>query len=158
MTVDDIIVNRVMPPGVGSDAFFAGWRDSQQRVLSEMEMYFQPLKVRQVPLFTEEVVGIDRLDRLAQAAYGEDEDPSLALRTERSYTFEKTGEARYVVKLHMPFAQKGEIGLFKKSDELVVEIGSLRRHIGLPATMVGLTPKKARLEAGYLLVELEAAN
>ncbi len=157
MTVDDIIVNRVMPEGVGGGEFFAKWRESQQRVLGEIETYFQPLNVRQVPLFTEEVVGMERLDRLAQAAYGVDEDPSLALRTERSYTFEKTAEARYVVKMHMPFAQKGEIGLFKKNDELVVEIGSLRRHIGLPATMIGLTPTRARLDGGYLLVELEAA-
>ena len=40
----------------------------------------------------------------------------------------------------LPFAIKGEIGLFKKGDELVVEIGTLRRHIGLPTSMAALTP------------------
>ncbi len=157
MTVDDIIVNRVLPPNV-SDPFFANWRESQQRVLAEIDRYFQPLHTRQVPLFTEEVVGVERLERLASAAYAPDEDPSLALRTERAYTFEKLGDQSYVVRLHMPFAQKGEIGLFKKNDELVVEIGSLRRHIGLPATMAALTPRSARLEEGHLLIELECVD
>lgn len=157
MTVDDIVVNRVLPEGV-SDPFFTNWRESQQRVLGEIHTYFNPVHTRQVPLFTEEVVGMERLDRLASAAYASDEDPALALRTERAYTFEKQGEERYVVRLHMPFAQKGEIGLFKKNDELVVEIGSLRRHIGLPATMTALTPRRARLEAGHLLVEMESVD
>ncbi len=158
LTVDDVIVNRVLPPGV-TDSFFTGWRESQQRVLGEMAGYFQPIQLRQVPLFTEEVVGMERLERLAAAAYGDDEDPSLALRTERAYTFEKlAGDDRYAVRLHLPFAEKGEVNLFKKNDELVVEIGALRRHIGLPATMVALMPKRARLEAGYLTVELEAAD
>ena len=66
--------------------------------------------------------------------YAENEDPSAITRTERPYRFEKV-EGRYEIHLTMPFATKGEIGLFKKADELVVEIGTLRRHIGLPTSM-----------------------
>ena len=44
------------------------------------------------------------------------------------------------MRLQLPFAEKGEIGLFKKDDELVVEIGTLRRHIGLPTSMSTLVP------------------
>jgi arsenite-transporting ATPase len=54
----------------------------------------------------------------------------------------------------LPFAAKGEVGLFKKGDELVVEIGTLRRHIGLPSTMAALQPAKARLEESVLTVEM----
>ena len=45
-------------------------------------------------------------------------------RTEAPYTFEKRN-SHYEVRLRLPFAVKGEIGLFKKGDELVVEIGTL---------------------------------
>jgi arsenite-transporting ATPase len=44
--------------------------------------------------------------------------------------------------------------LFKKDDELVVEIGTLRRHIGLPTSMAALTPVKARREERMLVVEM----
>jgi arsenite-transporting ATPase len=49
---------------------------------------------------------------------------------------------------------KGEIGLFKKGDELVVEIGTLRRHIGLPRSMAMLRPSRAKLDNGVLTVEM----
>jgi len=55
----------------------------------------------------------------------------------------------------LPFATKGEVGLFKKGDELVVEVGTLRRHIGLPRSMADLQPSKARLENRVLTVEMK---
>jgi arsenite/tail-anchored protein-transporting ATPase len=58
----------------------------------------------------------------------------------------------------LPFATKGEIGLFKKGDELVVEIGTLRRHIGLPRSMANLLPARARLENRLLTVEMKEAQ
>jgi arsenite-transporting ATPase len=58
----------------------------------------------------------------------------------------------------LPFATKGEVGLFKKGDELVVEIGTLRRHIGLPRSMATMVPAKARLEHRILTVEMKEAQ
>jgi len=55
----------------------------------------------------------------------------------------------------LPFAAKGEVGLFKKGDELVVEVGTIRRHIGLPRSMAALQPAKARLENRVLTVEMK---
>jgi arsenite-transporting ATPase len=52
---------------------------------------------------------------------------------------------------------KGEIGLFKKGDELVVQIGTLRRHIGLPTSMAALMPTRASLQNKMLTVEMKEA-
>jgi arsenite-transporting ATPase len=57
--------------------------------------------------------------------------------------------------VRLPFAVKGEVGLFKKGDELVVEIGTLRRHIGLPTSMSALTPTRATLQNRILIVEMK---
>ncbi len=156
MTVDSIIVNRVLPETI-ADPFFAEWRASQQAVLAEMDRYFNPVAVKRVPLFNREVMGPDRLRLLAENAYPNNEDPSKPLRTERPYRFDKLADGHYAVHIHLPFAAKGEVGLFKKSDELVVEIGSLRRHIGLPTTMSALSPSRARLENQILIVEMKEA-
>jgi arsenite-transporting ATPase len=59
--------------------------------------------------------------------------------------------------VQLPFATKGEINLFKKGDELVIEIGTLRRHVGLPRSMAALQPAKARLENRVLTVEMKEA-
>ena len=152
LSVDNVIVNRVLPAQV-TDAFFQEWRTSQDRILAEMESYFAPVPVRRVPLFTHEVLGRERLEDLARAMYATGEDPAAIIRTAAPYTFNKT-DGHYEVRLQLPFAAKGEVGLFKKGDELVVEIGTLRRHIGLPTSMAGLSPGRAKLDNGVLTVEM----
>ena len=153
LTVDGVIVNRVLPAQV-TDSFFEEWRSSQARILDEIEAYFSPVPVKHVPLFTHEVLGRERLEDLARALYGESEDPAAVIRTEAPYSFIKH-DNHYEVKLKLPFAAKGDVGLFKKGDELVVEIGTLRRHIGLPVSMAALSPGRAKLENKILTVEMK---
>jgi arsenite-transporting ATPase len=153
LTVDGIIVNRVLPKEV-SDHWFHEWRESQAKVLEEIESYFAPVPVKRVALFTHEVVGRERLEELARALYREKEDPAAVTRTEAPFTFVKS-DGRYEVRLQLPFAAKGDVGLFKKGDELVVEIGTLRRHVGLPTSMASLSPARARLENRVLTVEMK---
>jgi arsenite-transporting ATPase len=155
LTVDGIIVNRVLPPVV-TDAYFTEWRESQAKVLDEIEAYFAPVPVKRVPLFTHEVLGRARLEELAASLYEPKEDPAAITRTEAPYWFEKR-DGHYEVRLRLPFAAKGDVGLFKKGDELVVEIGTLRRHIGLPTSMAGLSPTRAKLENRVLTVEMKEA-
>jgi arsenite/tail-anchored protein-transporting ATPase len=154
LTVDRVIVNRLFPLEV-IDAFFDGWRTLQEKVLGEIEAYFSPIPLSRVPLFRTEVIGYDRLRDFAEALYGKGEDPSAVTLTERPYSFRREGD-QYQVRLHIPFAEKGEIGLFKKDDELVVEIGTLRRHIGLPTSMSSLVPATARMEQDVLVVEMRS--
>jgi arsenite-transporting ATPase len=153
LAVDGILVNRVLPLAV-TDAYFEEWRASQSRILEEIDAYFAPVPVKRIPLFTHEVLGRERLEELARALYASGEDPAAIGRTEAPYTFAKR-DGHYEVRLNLPFAAKGEVGLFKKGDELVVEIGTLRRHIGLPTSMAGLSPSRAKLENRILTVEMK---
>jgi arsenite/tail-anchored protein-transporting ATPase len=154
LTVDRVIVNRVLPAEV-HDPFFRAWQATHVRVLADMETYFAPVALTRVPLFEDEVLGRERLEAMARQLYG-GEDPAAVVRQERPYRFERREDGRYEVRLTLPFATKGEIELFKKSDELVVTVGSLRRHIGLPTSMAALRPGRARLAGGTLTIEMEA--
>ncbi len=152
LTVDQVVVNRLFPSDI-HDEFFNGWRDRQAHVLAEIEQYFAPVPVSKVPLFRSEVLGVERLGELADVLYGADTDPAAITSLERPYSFVRKDD-KWQVRLHLPFAEKGEIGLFKKDDELIVQIGTLRRHIGLPTTMAALTPSGAKLEGTMLVVEM----
>jgi len=156
LTVDLVLVNRVLPEDV-EDAFFQEWRRSQAKFLKEIEAYFAPVPTRCVPLFRHEVVGLNRIRELAAEVFADGEDPAAVTRTERPYSFRKQ-KGIYEVRLRAPFAEKAEVGLFKKGQELVVEVGTVRRHIGLPSSMAGLSPVRARLESGTLIVELQEAK
>jgi arsenite-transporting ATPase len=153
LTVDTVIVNRLLPAAV-NDPYFARWLKSQNEIMGEIEEYFAPVPVKRVPLFTTEVLGRKRLEELAAILYPKGEDPASVVRVERPYSFVKR-DGFYEVRLRLPFATKGEVGLFKKGDELVIEIGSLRRHVGLPASMAGLSPVRARLDNKLLTVEMK---
>src|SRR5579862_5546805 len=48
LTVDSVIVNRVLPAEV-RDAWFNDWHMSQENVLREIEEYFAPVPVKRVP-------------------------------------------------------------------------------------------------------------
>src|ERR1700690_3612285 len=156
LTVDTVIVNRLLPVNV-TEGWFKEWHTSQEKVLTEIEEYFAPVPVKRVPLFQHEVLGKQRLEDLAQVLYPEQQDPSAVTRTEKSYTFAER-DGQHEVQVLLPFTSKGEIGLFKKGDELVVEIGTLRRHIGLPRSMAALQPGRARLENQILVVEMQEAQ
>ncbi len=153
LTVDGIIANRVLPAEV-NDAYFTEWRSSQARILEEIDSYFAPVAVKRVPLFTHEVMGSERLEELSRSLYSAEEDPAAVTRTEAPFSFVKR-DGFYEVRVKLPFAAKGEVGLFKKGDELVVEIGTLRRHIGLPTSMAALSPSRAKLENKVLTVEMK---
>ena len=152
LTVDSVIVNRLLPPEV-KDAWFSEWHMSQDKVLKEIEEYFAPVPVCRVPLFAHEVLGKQRLQQLARVLY-HDQDPAAVTRIEKPYTFGKS-DGVYEIRMILPFAAKGEVGLFKKGDELVVEIGTLRRHIGLPRSMAEMVPSRAKLDNRILRVEMK---
>ena len=153
LTVDQVLVNRVLPENI-EDPFFREWRRTQAHFLKEVEAYFAPVPIRCVPLFRNEVLGLDRIRELARSLFEGMEDPAAVTRTERPYSFRKRNGI-YEVRLQAPFAAKAEVGLFKKGEELVVEVGTVRRHIGLPSSMAGLSTLRARLEEGMLVVELQ---
>ena len=152
LSVDGLIVNRVLPEEAAG-SFMREMRESQQQVLEEMGRYFAPVPVRQVPMFRSEIVGLDSLDRLADILQTLDPAPAAVTFTERPYSFERR-DGVHQVRVAMPFAGKGEVGLFKKGDELVVEVGVFRRHIGLPTTLAALEPVRATFDDRTLVVEL----
>src|SRR6266478_5130580 len=80
LTVDQVLVNRVLPEDV-EDAFFREWRRSQETSLKEIETYFDPVPMRRVPLFRHEVLGLGRIRELAHEMFGEREDPAAVKRT-----------------------------------------------------------------------------
>ena len=153
LTVDQVVINRLLPAEV-MDTWFSEWHASQDKTVREIEEYFAPVPVKKVPLFAREVLGKQRLEELARVLYAEGEDPAAVTRTEKPYTFGKV-DGRYEIRVLLPFATKGEVELFKKGDELVVQIGSFRRHIGLPRSMASLSPSRARLESKVLTVEMK---
>ena len=151
-TVDAVIVNRLLPPGL-ADPFFGKWRRTQERFLAEAKRYFDPVPIWTVPLEDDEVVGAAGLSKLG-AALCAGLDPAASFRTTPPYRFQKK-PGHYVLTLDLPFVEKEDVELAVASGDLIVTIGNFRHHIPIPRTLSGLVPTKARVEAGRLTVRFE---
>lgn len=142
-TTDLIICNRLIPEEV-SDRYFDSWKESQTRHYQVIEECFAPLPILSVPLLEHEVVGMPMLKVMAQALYG-DRDPAQLFYHGQAQDIEKE-DGYYVLTLSLPFVTKSDVSLVRNGDELLVQVGSYRRNIILPRTLVGLVVEEAKFE------------
>ncbi len=146
---DAVIANKVLPEEV-TDKYFAEWKASQQKYLEEVEASFGLLPIFKVRLYEREVVGIEALRQMAKDLYG-DRDPTEKFAEIKPMRVVKRGKD-YWLELYLPFTEKGEIHLLRKGDELIVRVGTIKRHIVLPHILAKQEPKGAKLEDGVLQI------
>jgi arsenite-transporting ATPase len=147
--VDAVVVNRVIPDGV-TDSYFAVWKDIQKKYLADIDDSFSPIPIFKAPLFETEIVGIPILERLADVVFG-NSDPTEIKFTGRPQAVTKDGND-YVFAIDIPFTEKDELSLNQKGDELLVKVGTVKRHIALPRTIAALSVKKAKFEDSKLKI------
>ena len=149
---DAVIVNRVFPDDV-EDGYFGAWRERQQEHLGLVAEGFAPVPVLTARYFDQEVIGGEMLDRLAGELFPE-HAPEDVLHTELAHDVTSV-DGRTVLRLRMPFAKRGDVGLKKVGSELVVTVGHEKRTIILPSALARQRPSGARLEGGSLEVSFE---
>ncbi len=155
LTVDAVIVNRILPAEV-RDSFFSAWKGTQERWIQSIEEFFAPVPVWRVPLFNDEVLGVERLKQLGRALYG-NQDPAKRFYLEAPYRFQKV-DGNYQLRLRLPFVSSEEIDLYKKLDELIIRVGSIKRHVSLPQRIRHCEPLSAQIKDGELVVLLGRNN
>jgi arsenite-transporting ATPase len=155
LTVDAVIMNRILPREI-RDTFFDAWKNTQQRWVQDIEEFFAPVPVWRVPLFEDEMLGIERLTRLGRELYGP-RDPARVYFQEAPYRFRKV-DGNYRLHLRLPFVSSEDIHLFKREDELIIRIGGIKRHVSLPPRIAHCEPLNARVRDGELIVIMGRTN
>jgi arsenite-transporting ATPase len=152
MNIDAIVMNRVLPPKI-KDSYFQAWRESQKHYMELAEDYFSPIPIFPVHLFKNEILGYERLKTLAAQIYGK-RNPLERFFVGEPYHLTKEN-GTYCLRIKMPFAGKEHVDLNKVSDELIVRIGSFKKHLLLPRQVAASKSVKARMEEDYLNVYFE---
>jgi arsenite/tail-anchored protein-transporting ATPase len=149
---DAVVVNRVFPDDV-ADGYFGAWADAHKRQMELVRSAFSPVPILSAPYFEQEVIGPAMLDRLGDAVFESRDAHALLFEelTQELSTANGTAELR----LAIPFAEKGDIGLKKIGLEVVVRVGSQKRTIVLPQALAAYRPAGARFEDGALQVTFE---
>ncbi len=149
MSIDAIIMNRLLPDGIQDD-YFKGWIKGQQIHMGEAKNFFDPVPIFAVNLFAGEVIGYNELKQLADQIY-HDKDPLQRFFKDKPYRLIKQN-GNYCLKLKLPFISKKDVELNKLHEELVIRIGGFKRHIMLPRQVASLNAVQAKLEGEFLNV------
>ncbi|MBD2481728.1 TRC40/GET3/ArsA family transport-energizing ATPase [Planktothrix sp. FACHB-1365] len=150
VSTDLVIANRIIPEEV-TDPFFKKWKENQQQYRQEIHDNFTPLPVKEVPLFPQELCGLEALERLKETLY-KDEDPSQVYYKENTVRVVED-KNEYTLELYLPGIPKEQIQLNKTGDELNIRIGNHRRNLVLPQTLAMLQPSGAKMEDDYLKIK-----
>jgi arsenite/tail-anchored protein-transporting ATPase len=149
LVVDSIIVNRLFPESI-DDEYFKDWLRSQQKSLDQIRTIFDPIPIRTVNILRDEVVGLEKLSEMGKIVYGDD-DPSAIFHEETVYKIDQ-GDGVFTLTMKLPFVKKDYIDLFKENEDLIVRIGSFKRHVFLPRALQNRKPGKATLENDTLSI------
>jgi arsenite/tail-anchored protein-transporting ATPase len=146
---DAVVVNRLLP----ADGYFAAWSELQREQLELVRSAFEPVPVLTAPYLEREVVGPEMLDRLAGEVFGE-RDPAAVLHSHIAQEL-VTENGRATLRVDVPFADKGDLGLKKIGLEVVVRVGGQKRTIMLPPALAAYSASGARFEDGTLEISFE---
>ncbi|MCD6639363.1 MAG: ArsA family ATPase [Nocardioides sp.] len=150
--VDGVIANRVFPRD-GADDWRSGWIEAQAAVLRDVEDSFRGLARWHSEYRAVEPVGEQHLLDLADALYAGG-DPFAATSIEAPMTVAREDGAT-VLSVSVPLAERGDVGLVRKADELVISLGSYRRLLTLPPGLARQRVSAARVHDGRVQVRFE---
>jgi arsenite-transporting ATPase len=108
------------------------------------------LPVLRAELASEELVGIARLRAFADAVY-DDVDPGAVLHEGDPLRVERT-EVGYELVQQLPFADRDDLEVGRRGDELLVRIGPYRRAVLLPDSLRRRPVEAASLRDGQLRI------
>ncbi len=147
--VDTAIVNRVLPDTV-TDPYFDRWQEIQKNHLESVYDGFADVDIRELRLFDEEMVGMDRLRLVGEELY-EGRDPTDHFSSGRSFRVEDEGD-NVVLVLTVPFVDKADVDVLRHGDELFITVGPYRRSFVLPDSLKRREVRRAQLVDAELRV------
>jgi arsenite/tail-anchored protein-transporting ATPase len=155
VATDLIVANRIIPEEV-TDPFFQRWKENQGIYKQEIYDNFHPLPVKEVPLYSEEMCGLEALERLKNTLFTDDEDPTQVYYKETTVRVVQEKD-NYSLELYLPGVPKEQVQLNKTGDELNIRIGNHRRNLVLPQALAALNPTGAKMEEDYLKIRFKSA-
>src|SRR5579859_1437972 len=151
---DAVICNRILPDEV-TDPYFAQWKDLQKENIKLIGEAFGELPMLRAPMFNRDVTGLDSLRRLADSLY-KDSNPAQVMFKGMTHQIIPDNTGGYRLKVPLPFAEKGDLDVYRSADELTLRVGPYRRNIVLPYALWKLEIGDAKFEEAALNIHFIA--
>jgi len=147
--VDAVVANRLLPEEI-KDPWFDRWKALHAEHLQSIEEGFAPLPILKAQMAPDELVGIDALRGFAERLYGTT-SPADVLHSGEPLSIHKRG-ATTELHVELPFAERDDLEIGRRDEELLVRVGPYRRAIMLPDSLRRRNVSAASLRDGVLRV------
>nr|WP_167957006.1 ArsA family ATPase [Anaerosporobacter faecicola] len=149
--VDAIIVNKIYPKAA-LDGYFSKWNELQDEGMEEIKQSFSMLPIFRMELLKNELNTLTVLKQVADSLYGAF-NPADIFFVDQIFEVKKCGKEQ-MLRLHLPFANKEQMELNQKGDELQVKFNNESRCFLLPDSLKGKEVVGAKFEDGWLTLEM----
>tara|TARA_B100001142_G_scaffold320919_2_gene366767 strand:+ start:194 stop:1417 length:1224 start_codon:yes stop_codon:yes gene_type:complete len=159
---DLIVCNRVLPNDALESGYFKSRLNDQKKYLKNLDQIFGDIPVKTIPMFNQEIFGLEKLDLLATELFGND-NPVQFFYSELPFEVINIDndlrnlhkipeEAEQELRLKIPSVAKSDVNLNQTGEELVIEVGRYRRNMLLPRLLQKREVLSASMDSGTLKV------
>jgi arsenite-transporting ATPase len=149
--IDSIIVNKVLSID-DSEAYLKQYKDLQQKYLDTIIQRFDLIPIYNIPLFYQDVVGVDILTKIGDIAFNSKDSTEVKYKSQKQKIEQIGNEYRLVI--NVPDSDAYELALSQKGQDIIVNIGTIKRIITIPSTIkdfeiIGARFKGDKLEIAF---------
>lgn len=153
--VDAVIINRIYPARA-MKGYFDKWMEMQAEGMKDIEESFSEVPKFRLELQEEEVRTLPVLIRIGEELF-QNTDIDKVLFNRQIYELFREDE-EIVLKILLPFADKGELEMKQNGQELAIGVRNETRRFLLPQEAQDKEIVKAQFEEGYLFVRFKKNN
>jgi arsenite-transporting ATPase len=126
INTDLAIINKIFPykdTEVKSDEFYTNWTKFHHVKVREAKSNFYPLPIKEIPLHSTELAGIEMLRANADIIFGDD-DPSMIFYTGKPYSVIDQPPKNLKISVKVPFTQKQDYDIKRLGSEVIIRLNS----------------------------------
>jgi arsenite-transporting ATPase len=154
--LDAVVCNRILPATGHIDEFRRELLASEAEQLRQIDQIFAPLPILRVMRRPREVTGLRALEELGGEIYASC-DPLGVLHRGPTMEVSELPDHGMLLAIPMPNVEAGRVSLVKRGDEIIVEIGNVKREIVLPRALAGREAREAEVREGRLEIVFDPA-
>ena len=162
INVDLAIVNKIMPKTTvskNSNEYFKKLTEFQHSKLEEAKANFYPLLIKEVPLHSSELAGIEMLRSNANLMFREDENPADIYYQGKPFSIIQQDANRLHFTVKVPFTEEKDLDITRFGSEVIIKIrsatGYLVNVIPLPMITYNMEMLQANLDNNVLNIIFE---
>jgi len=162
INVDLAIVNKILPTSKitkDSNEYFTKLTEFQQSKLKETKLNFYPLTIKEVPLYSGELAGIEMLQSNANLMFGDNENPADIFYQGKPFSIIQQDANRLHFMVKVPFAELKDFDITRSGSEIIIRIrsptGYLVNIIPLPVITFNMEMLRTTLDNNALNIVFE---